>query len=78
MGKRQTTTRMVAIMSFKIKHKSPPLWGGKPLFKTFDKYNCRECGKEYLEANLIPHYDGRDDPFYFCIRCHNRKYYDKT
>ena len=62
----------------KIKHKSPPLWGGKPLFKTFDKYNCRECGKEYLEANLIPHYDGRNDPFYFCIRCHNRKYYDKT
>ena len=68
----------IKLRTDKIKHKSPPLWGGTPLFKTFDKYNCRECGKEYLEANLIPHYDGRDDPFYFCIRCHNRKYYDKT
>ena len=55
----------------KIKYKSPPLWGGNPLFKTFDKYNCKKCGKEYLEANLIPQYDGRDDPFYFCIRCYN-------
>jgi hypothetical protein len=61
----------------KIKYKPPPLWGNLPLFKTFDKRSCKKCGREYLEANLIPHYDGRGDPIYFCIRCHNRGYYEK-
>ena len=46
----------------KIKYKSPPLWGGKPLFKSFDKNNCQKCGKEYLETNLISQ---KNYPFYF-------------
>ena len=58
----------------KIKYKSPPLWGGKPLFKSFDKHNCQKCGKEYLETNLISQ---KNYPFYFCIRCHNRKNSEK-
>ena len=57
----------------KKKCKSLPLWGGKPLFKNFDKYECRECKRIYLEANLIPKYYEKNNFIYFCIRCYNKK-----
>ena len=57
----------------KRKCKSLPLWGGKPLFKNFDKYECEECKRIYLETNLILGYDKKYNRIYFCIRCHNKK-----
>ena len=52
------------------KYNTPPLWGGKPLFKSFDKYECSKCKRVYLESNLIV--VGKEICNRFCIRCYNK------